>query len=127
MEVFGEATAPWFVRNLGFFVLPVLAGYFAVERRMPWSRVLALGAVVAVLAIAMNLFPFEPGSATDALVAIHLPIALWFVVGVAYVGGDVRSSARRMDFIRFTGEWAIYYTLIALGGARAGRADRRWC
>ena len=22
-----------------------------------------------------------------------------------------------MDFIRFTGEWAIYYTLIALGGA----------
>lgn len=117
MHVFGETTAPWFMRDLGLFVLPVLAAYFAVLRRMPWSRVIAMGAVVAVLAVVVNLFPFGGDSATDALVAIHLPIALWFVVGAAYVGGELRSSARRMDFIRFTGEWAIYYTLIALGGA----------
>ena len=50
------------------------------------------------------------------LTAIHLPIALWLVVGVAYVGGDWRSDRRRMDFIRFTGEWLIYFVLIALGG-----------
>jgi len=115
--VFGARTAPWFVRDLGLFVLPVLAAYFAVQRRMPWPRVAVLGAVVAVLALAVNLFPFGSGAATDALIAIHLPVALWFVVGAAYTGGDVRSSTKRMDFIRFTGEWAIYYTLIALGGA----------
>jgi len=28
----------------------------------------------------------------------------------------VRSHERRMDFVRFTGEWFIYYVLIALGG-----------
>jgi hypothetical protein len=28
----------------------------------------------------------------------------------------VRSHERRMDFVRFTGEWCIYYVLIALGG-----------
>jgi hypothetical protein len=117
MSFFGAPTEPWFFRNLGFFVLPVLAAYFAVEKRMPWPRVAVLGAVVAVLALAVNLFPFAPGSATDALIAIHLPVALWLVVGIAYTAGDVRSSARRMDFIRFTGEWAIYYTLLALGGA----------
>jgi len=117
MEVFGAPTAPWFMRDLGLFVLPVLAAYFAVQRRMPWSRVVVLGAIVAVLAVAVNLFPFGDGSSTDALIAIHLPVALWFVVGAAYTGGDLRSSTRRMDFIRFTGEWAIYYTLIALGGA----------
>jgi len=32
---------------------------------------------------------------------------------VAY---EWRSSRRRMDFIRFTGEWFVYYVLIALGG-----------
>src|SRR5690606_16720361 len=69
-----------------------------------------------VLALAVNLFPFPPGSSTDLLVALHLPVVLWFVVGVSYLGGDVRSSAGRMDFIRFTGEWVIYYALIALGG-----------
>ena len=107
----------WFVRDLGLFVLPVLAAYFAVLRRMPVATALALLAVVAALAAAVTLFPFEPDSATGILVAIHLPIVLWFVVGVAYVGGDLRSSSRRMDFIRFTGEWVIYYALIALGGA----------
>jgi hypothetical protein len=35
---------------------------------------------------------------------------------VAYVGGRWWSSGRRMDFVRFSGELAIYYVLIALGG-----------
>ena len=106
----------WFFRDVSLFVLPVLAAYFAVLRRMPLARALALLGVVVALAVAVNLFPFESTSAAGLLVAIHLPVVLWFVVGVAYVGGEVRSSARRMDFIRFTGEWAIYYALIALGG-----------
>jgi hypothetical protein len=117
LEFLGTSTAPWFFRDLGLFVLPVLAAYFAVQRRMPWSRVAVLAAIVAVLAIVVNLFPFGDGSATDILIGIHLPVVLWFVVGAAYTGGEVRSHVRRMDFIRFTGEWAIYYTLIALGGA----------
>lgn len=50
------------------------------------------------------------------IAAIHTPIALWFAVGVAYVGGQWRSDRRRMDFIRFTGEWVVYLTLLALGG-----------
>ena len=32
------------------------------------------------------------------------------------MGGTFRSHERRMDFVRFTGEWIIYYALIALGG-----------
>ncbi len=50
------------------------------------------------------------------ITSIHLPIALWLVVGLAYVADDWRSSRRRMDFIRFTGEWFVYLVLIALGG-----------
>ncbi|MHA6693070.1 permease prefix domain 1-containing protein [Homoserinimonas sp. A520] len=113
---FPEQSSPWFLRDVSLFVLPVLAAYFALVRRMSLSRCLALAGVVVVLALAVNLFPFPPGSSTDLLVAIHLPVVLWFVVGAAYVGGDIRSSAARMNFIRFTGEWLIYYALIALGG-----------
>jgi len=50
------------------------------------------------------------------LAAIHLPVALWFAVGLGYVGGQGRSHPRRMDFIRFTGEWGVYYTMLAIGG-----------
>ncbi|HEU4850316.1 MAG TPA: permease prefix domain 1-containing protein [Terrimesophilobacter sp.] len=110
-------TFSWFIRDTSLFILPVLAAYFAFSKRMPWRRVVALAGVLALLAVAVNVYPFAQGASTDFLVSIHLPIALWFVVGAAYVGGELRSSARRMDFLRFSGEWAIYYTLIALGGA----------
>src|SRR5690606_31117573 len=60
--------------------------------------------------------PFRAESDTELLTALHLPIALWLVVGIAYAGGRWRDSAGRMDFVRFSGELFIYYVLIALGG-----------
>ncbi len=64
----------------------------------------------------VNLYPWDADSSTEELVALHLPIALWFVVAYPYMGGTLQSHERRMDFVRFTGEWFIYYVLIALGG-----------
>ena len=105
-----------FALNLGFVVLPVLAAYFMVLRPMRWQYAAIVVAAVVALGFAVNLFPLDAGGATVILVSIHLPVALWFVVGIAYLGGDIRSSAKRMDFLRFSGEWLIYYALIALGG-----------
>lgn len=107
----------WFLRDFSLFVVPVLATYFAVVKRMPLRPALACAGIVAVIGVVVNVFPFVSDASTGILIATHLPFVLWFVVGAAYVRGDVRSSASRMDFIRFTGEWVIYYTLIALGGA----------
>jgi len=112
----GAPTASWFPRDLGLFVLPVLIAYFAFRRAMSTRRCLALAGAVAGLAIAANVLPFVAGGSTELLVAIHLPVALWFVVGAAYLGGDIGPSDRRMDFIRFSGEWGIYVALIAMGG-----------
>jgi hypothetical protein len=64
----------------------------------------------------MNLLPFKPDSYTGVLAAIHLPIALWLMVCYAYAGGLWRRPEQRMNYVRFSGEWFIYYTLIALGG-----------
>ena len=47
---------------------------------------------------------------------MHLPIALWLAVGFAYVRGRWFDDGGRMNFVRFSGELAIYYVLIALGG-----------
>ncbi|HEX2294190.1 MAG TPA: permease prefix domain 1-containing protein [Actinomycetota bacterium] len=106
----------WLPRNLGLFVLPFLAGYFASRRGLDVARCVATAAPFVLAALVVNLYPYDPGSATEALVALHLPVALWFAVAYPYMGGDAGSHERRMDFVRFSGEWAIYYTLIALGG-----------
>ncbi len=108
----------FYARNLSFFVLPVLTGYFAWKRGLLGSAMLRwLGVAFVGAAVFANAYPFDQGGQTEALTALHLPIALWMaVVGAAYAGGRWRESAGRMDFIRFSGELFIYYVLIALGG-----------
>ena len=108
--------AELYARNASLAVFPLLAGYFAWKRGMGPRALPALVAAFAVPALAVNLYPFGPGSDTGRLVALHLPIALWIVVGVAYAGGRWADGGRRMDFVRFSGELFIYYVLIALGG-----------
>lgn len=106
----------WLLRNLGLLVLPFLAGYFAWRRELGARGWLLTAAPFALAALVVNLYPYEAGSATEPLVAAHLPVALWFAVAYPYMGATTRSPERRMDFVRFTGEWFIYYVLIALGG-----------
>jgi hypothetical protein len=74
-------------------------------------------AVFISTAVLANIFPFAPGAHTQVLLAIHLPIALWLAVGIAYTGGYWTAGTGRMDFVRFSGELFIYYVLVALGGA----------
>ncbi|HVZ47757.1 MAG TPA: permease prefix domain 1-containing protein [Gemmatimonadaceae bacterium] len=106
----------FFGRNMSLFVLPPLAAYFAWKRRLAVRTVQGIAAAFVVAAVFANAFPFTPRSAVEGLVVLHLPIALWLAIGVAYAGGRWHDDARRMDFIRFSGELFIYYALIALGG-----------
>jgi hypothetical protein len=107
---------PFYARNLSLFVLPLLTGYFAWKRRLGVATVAWLALGFAAAALFANVFPFGTRSHTGRLTALHLPIALWGAVGVAYVGGRWLASGRRMDFVRFSGELFIQYVLIALGG-----------
>ena len=113
---FPEDEAGWLLRNAGLFVLPFVAGYFARRRQLDIRRWLLAGAPFVLAALVVNLYPYDSGSATEILVALHLPVALWFMVAYPYMGGTIGSHERRMDFVRFTGEWVIYFALIALGG-----------
>ena len=112
-----EEEPNWVFRNVGLFVLPFLAGYFARRRQLDTRGWLLTAAPFALAALVVNVYPYDSNSLTEILVAVHLPALLWFAVAHPYMRGAVRSHERRMDFVRFTGEWAIYYALIALGGA----------
>jgi hypothetical protein len=109
------------VRNAVFAVLPFLAGYFVWKRRAPWRLSATLLAATAALALVVNLYPFEQGPSDEPgmtlfLAISHTPVVLWLLMGAVYAGGAWRSGARRMDYVRFTGELIIYLALIMLGG-----------
>ncbi|GAA1764676.1 hypothetical protein GCM10009712_11460 [Pseudarthrobacter sulfonivorans] len=104
-------------RNVGLLVFPFLAGYLGWTRKLTLRVVAMLVVPFAALATVVNLYPFASGGSTELLAILHTPVVLWLLAGVAYAGGSWRSDGRRMDFARFTGELAIYFTLLALGGA----------
>ncbi len=111
----GEAEG-FYARNLSLFVLPLLAGYFVWKRRLDTRAVRGLAAAIVAAGVFANVYPHASGGSTEVLSVLHLPIALWLVVGIAYAGGRWGQVGGRMDFIRFSGELFIYYVLIALGG-----------
>ena len=123
-----DEDAAFYARNLSLFVLPLLTAYFAWKRRLDFRTLRWLALAFVAAAVFANVYPFEEEaettvevggtdpSSTEALTALHLPIALWLVMGVAYAAARWRQVEGRMDFIRFSGEFLIYYVLIALGG-----------
>jgi hypothetical protein len=106
----------FYMRNLSFFVLPLLTVYFAWKRRLATSTIRWLAVAFVAAAVFANVYPLAPRGSTLGLTALHLPIALWLAVGIAYAGGRWSQALGRMDFVRFSGELFIYYVLIALGG-----------
>ena len=106
----------WLLRNAGLFVLPFLAGYFALRRQLDAREWVLTAAPFVVAALVVNLYLWDADSATEMLVALHLPVRAVVRGRLPVHGRDPRSHERRMDFVRFTGEWFIYYVLIALGG-----------
>lgn len=106
----------FYARNITLFCLPFLAAYFVWKRQLGIASLRVLAPPVLAALVVANFYPFVSNGSTEILSILHLPIAMWFVIGVVYTGDWWRSDARRMDFIRFSGEYAIYYLLIALGG-----------
>ena len=106
----------FYFRNASLFAFPLLAIYFLWKRGSGVASGLWLALPFAAGAVFANIFPFPKGSHTEVLTILHLPIALWMAVAFAYVRGRWFADGGRMNFVRFSGELAIYYVLIALGG-----------
>ncbi len=113
---FPDDEPTWFARNVTLFVLPFLAVYFARRRQLDTRGWMLTAAPFVLAALVINVYPYDSDSDTEVLVALHLPVVLWFAVAFPYMGGTIRSHEGRMNYVRFTGEWFIYYVLIALGG-----------
>lgn len=106
----------FYLLNASLLVLPFLAALFAVSRRLRPGAIVTVAVTFVVTAVFLNGYPFGPFGMTQLLAAGFAVVLLWLAVGLAYTGGSWRSDSARMDFIRFTGEWVVYFTLIALGG-----------
>jgi len=104
-----------YFRNLSFYILPFIALFFIIKHHVSKKLIGYITTIFVLTGVIINLYPSYDPNHTAMLTGIHLPIMLWLVTGVAYLGDKWRTKKGRMNFIRFTGESVIYGSLIMLG------------
>ncbi|MDV3429501.1 MAG: permease prefix domain 1-containing protein [Bacillota bacterium] len=119
-EIFGihlndPAAELFYFRNLSLFILPFISAFFMIKNKLSWKIIASIMGIFCFTAIAINIYPYFNLKNTELLTGIHVPIFLWLITGVSYMGEKWRNSRSRMDFIRFTGESVIYGVLIFCG------------
>lgn len=106
----------YYPRHLGFIVFPFLTAYFIRKNNLTSSRILISVGIITLSALYINLLPENNDSDTFILAAIHLPLVLWSVTGLAYLGKDWKSSQKRISFLKFNGELLVLSAIIVLAG-----------
>lgn len=104
-----------YLKNLSFYILPFIALFFMIKHKVSKKFMGYIAAIFLLTGVITNLYPSYNPHHTAILTGIHLPIMLWAVTGVVYLGEKWRTNKGRMNFLRFTGESTIYISLIMLG------------
>lgn len=114
---FSISPEEYYKRNAAIIVFMGLSAYTFWMNKIT-DRVKIITVVLAFLipVIYVNLLPVNSNSASINLVFIHLPVLMWFVYGVVFCDFDYRNPAKRISFIRYNGDLAIMYAIIAIAG-----------
>jgi hypothetical protein len=101
--------------NLFFGYLPFLAIFFVLQQP-PKKAILyvVFGSILAAI-LFVNFLPRE-GTDSILLSQLHLPVFLWLLIGLAFTGNEFRVHSARLSFLRFNGNFAVVYGIMAVGG-----------
>lgn len=101
--------------TLIFGTAPFMATYFLLKNRPRKAWTLGVLSLFLLAGVYINLLPKGNGDA-NLLAYLHLPVFLWFLVGAAYLGGDLQGTRNRIGFLKFNGEFAVLYGTMAASG-----------
>lgn len=119
------AKIPWFMgmkyeqffsKNIGFVVFPMLLAFFSWKQNLKIKQLLLPAVSVLLSVLYINLLPDISKSNSILLACIHLPIFLWTILGYTFVGGDLSESKKKIDFLRFNGDFVVITAVIVLSG-----------
>ncbi len=106
----------FYTRNIGFIVFPALASYFIWKRNIPLPRILFTVVAFVIAAVYINFLPDLPNNDTIILACLHVPFLLWALLGINFVGLDLRNDESRLDFLRFNGDFLILSGILVIVG-----------
>ena len=105
----------FYSRNVGFIVFPTLIAYISWKNNLGIQKWILFGGISLISLLFINLFPNDPNSDTLTLSCLHLPLFLWSLLGFSFVG-EAGHPLKRLDFLRFNGDFVVMSTLILIAG-----------
>ncbi|MFT2008592.1 hypothetical protein ACMA1I_07950 [Pontibacter sp. 13R65] len=106
----------FYQRNIGFIVFPFLTSYFAWKNKLPFRLVAFLGVTILLALVFINSLPHQGKSDTLVLSCIHMVLFLWSVLGLAYIGNNVRNYETRLAYLRYNGDLVVMAALLIISG-----------
>ncbi len=106
----------FYPRFIGFALFPVLSAYFILKSKISNKVLSAVSAIFAISALYMIFIPDLKDSDSLILSFIHFPFFMWTVTGVAFLAGYLKDVNRRIEYVMFNGELAIYTAILLISG-----------
>lgn len=106
----------FYPRNTSIIVLTVLTAYFAKKNKLASNKIFMIAAMVLITMVYINLLPNNPESNTLILACIHLPLLLWGMFGLSFLGNEPREFLKRLEFLRFNGDLVVMSGLLLIAG-----------
>jgi hypothetical protein len=107
----------FYAKNGGLIVILGLSIYAILTKEFFKRGDLIISAGVFLFsAIYINLLPSDANSNSINLSYIHLPLFLWCIYGLIYIDFDRRDLTKRIEYIKYNGDLAILFALIAIAG-----------
>lgn len=115
-SIFGIPEGYFYPRHIGFVFLPLLTGYFIWKNKLQLKLTLVISVIMLISLVYINVIPGSDESDSFMLACIHLPLMLWVLLGVAFVGNDLKDQHKRLNFLSYNGDLLVMIALIAIAG-----------
>jgi len=110
-------SSAFYTRDVSIIVLNGIIVYFFWQNKLFDLKKIALYFCnILILTLFVNLLPFSGGDSLN-LVFLFTPFYLWCWLGLVYVSFDYKNMSKRIEFIRFNGEFIIMTGLVLAAGA----------
>ena len=106
----------FYAKNVGFIVFPALMVYFVWKQQQPIQKLIAPLIISLVSALYINSLPTFINSDSVNQAFFHLPLFLWVIFGYTFIGGDVSTTNKTINFLRFNGDLLVLSGLMLIAG-----------
>lgn len=108
----------YYMRNVFISIFFGLSVYnFITQPKVNLKLILVSLLIFTISAIYINLLPQNEYSDSIKLAYLHMPLLLWCLYGLVFVDFKVKDSSKRIEYLKYNGDLAIFTALILIAGA----------